>query len=234
MPLHSDFQKILNNYVKQYGAKEGKSFFYAWLNKHGYDDTKAFPGKKMDKKTIDNFEFKTSNQNVNIDEEKGIVSGYIATTHPDFSKDVGRGKDGDILTVNVLQKIVDKINSTNPQDQFAKGISVLHDWVYEKNVHKPVAGTATKAELRDMDAGHKGVWIEGQLDKHFKSKDIEGNPIDYETVADRVKTRIYPGFSIEMNNAQGTLEQHGDKVYRRVEDLEYLMEVSSLLQKSIL
>ena len=46
MPLHPDFHKILNNYVKQYGAKKGKSVFYAWLNKHGYDDTKPFPGKK--------------------------------------------------------------------------------------------------------------------------------------------------------------------------------------------
>ncbi len=222
MPLHSDFQKILNNYVKQYGSKKGKSVFYAWLNKHGYDDTKAFPGKKMDKKTINNFEFKTSNQNVNIDEEKGIVSGFIATTHPDNSKDVSRGKDGDILTVGFLQKIVDKINSTNPQDQSAKGVSVLHDWVYEANIHKPVAGTTIKAELRDMDKGHKGVWVDDQLDKHFDSTDMNGKSINYEIVSDRVKTRIYPGFSIEMNNARGNLEQKGDKIYRIVEDAEYI------------
>ena len=39
MPKHKDFQKIYNNMLKQYG-KRGKQVYYAWVNKHGYDDTK--------------------------------------------------------------------------------------------------------------------------------------------------------------------------------------------------
>jgi hypothetical protein len=46
MPLHPDFQKIYDKMVAQYGAKKGKSVFYAWVNQHEYDDTKPFPGKK--------------------------------------------------------------------------------------------------------------------------------------------------------------------------------------------
>jgi len=46
MPLHPDFQKIYDKMVAQYGAKKGKTVFYAWVNQHGYDDTKPFPGKK--------------------------------------------------------------------------------------------------------------------------------------------------------------------------------------------
>lgn len=46
MPLHPDFQKIYDKMVAQYGAKKGKSVFYAWVNQHKYDDTKPFPGKK--------------------------------------------------------------------------------------------------------------------------------------------------------------------------------------------
>jgi hypothetical protein len=46
MPLHPDFQKVMDRMMKQYGPDKGKQMFYAWKNKHGYDDTKAFPGKK--------------------------------------------------------------------------------------------------------------------------------------------------------------------------------------------
>ncbi len=43
MPLSKDFQDILDRMIKQYGDEKGKSVFYAWLNKHKYDDTKPFP-----------------------------------------------------------------------------------------------------------------------------------------------------------------------------------------------
>ena len=46
MPLHADFKKIYGNMVKQYGAKKGKSIFYAYVNKHKLDDTKPYPKKE--------------------------------------------------------------------------------------------------------------------------------------------------------------------------------------------
>jgi hypothetical protein len=46
MPLNADFQKVMDDMIKRYGPEKGKKMFYAWKNKHGYDDTKSFPGKK--------------------------------------------------------------------------------------------------------------------------------------------------------------------------------------------
>ena len=45
-PMHKDFSKIKSGMVKQYGKDKGEQVYYAWLNKHGYDDTKAFPSKE--------------------------------------------------------------------------------------------------------------------------------------------------------------------------------------------
>jgi hypothetical protein len=45
-PLHKDYQKIKSKMVAQYGKDKGEQVYYAWLNKHNYDDTKAFPNKE--------------------------------------------------------------------------------------------------------------------------------------------------------------------------------------------
>jgi len=42
MPMHPDFVKILSRFKRQYGDEEGERLFYAWLNKHDLDDTKAY------------------------------------------------------------------------------------------------------------------------------------------------------------------------------------------------
>ena len=44
MPIHPDWQKVLDSMVKQYGAKKGTSVFYATMKKKGIDYTK--PAKK--------------------------------------------------------------------------------------------------------------------------------------------------------------------------------------------
>ena len=44
-PKHKDYKRIYAGMIKQYGPEKGKQVYYAWLNKHGYDDTKAFPSK---------------------------------------------------------------------------------------------------------------------------------------------------------------------------------------------
>jgi len=41
-PLHPDFQRILANFIKQYGKEKGTRLFYAWVNKHNLDDTKPY------------------------------------------------------------------------------------------------------------------------------------------------------------------------------------------------
>jgi len=41
MPLHPDFQKILESFKEEYGEEEGERRFYAWLRSRGYDETKS-------------------------------------------------------------------------------------------------------------------------------------------------------------------------------------------------
>jgi hypothetical protein len=41
-PLHPDFQKILQQFIKRYGEEKGKQYFYAWVNQLGLDDTKPY------------------------------------------------------------------------------------------------------------------------------------------------------------------------------------------------
>ena len=41
-PLHPDFQRILANFIKQYGKEKGTEYFYAWVRKHKLDDTKPY------------------------------------------------------------------------------------------------------------------------------------------------------------------------------------------------
>jgi len=41
-PRHDDFKKILDNFIRQYGEEKGTRLFYAWVNKHGLDDTKPY------------------------------------------------------------------------------------------------------------------------------------------------------------------------------------------------
>ena len=39
-PMSDDFERILQNFIRQYGQEKGKQYYYAWLNKHNLDDTK--------------------------------------------------------------------------------------------------------------------------------------------------------------------------------------------------
>jgi hypothetical protein len=45
LPRHEDFEKIYQNFIDQYG-EEGEQKYFAWLNEHGYDDTKPMPKKE--------------------------------------------------------------------------------------------------------------------------------------------------------------------------------------------
>lgn len=41
MPKHPDFQHVYDLMLKEYGEEKGKKVYYAWLNKHQYDDTQS-------------------------------------------------------------------------------------------------------------------------------------------------------------------------------------------------
>ena len=42
MPIHPDFQKIYNSFIKRYKG-QGKEYYYRWVNKNKLDDTKPMP-----------------------------------------------------------------------------------------------------------------------------------------------------------------------------------------------
>ncbi len=80
MPRHPDFERIYKRFVKQYGPKKGEDYYYAWINKKGYDDTKPFPGKGGEKK-----ELRCLVRGLEIKEtpEAFHVEGLISTSHID-------------------------------------------------------------------------------------------------------------------------------------------------------
>ncbi|MCD6528762.1 hypothetical protein J7L06_00520 [Candidatus Bathyarchaeota archaeon] len=41
-PLHPDFQKILDQFIKRYGKEEGERLFWAWVNKMGLNPDKPY------------------------------------------------------------------------------------------------------------------------------------------------------------------------------------------------
>ncbi len=50
MPLHPDFQKILDQFKARYGNKKGTSVFYAWINKRKLDYTKAYSQAQLQRR----------------------------------------------------------------------------------------------------------------------------------------------------------------------------------------
>lgn len=45
MPIHPDWQKVLDSMIQQYGKKKGTSVFYATMKKKGIDYSKPAPSK---------------------------------------------------------------------------------------------------------------------------------------------------------------------------------------------
>ncbi|MGC8850200.1 MAG: hypothetical protein ACP5QI_06985, partial [Candidatus Bathyarchaeia archaeon] len=41
MPMHPDFQKILESFKEEYGEEEGERRFWAWIRSRGYDETRS-------------------------------------------------------------------------------------------------------------------------------------------------------------------------------------------------
>ena len=44
-PMSDDFERILQNFIRQYGKEKGTQNYYAWLNKLHLDDTKPYKNK---------------------------------------------------------------------------------------------------------------------------------------------------------------------------------------------
>jgi len=78
MPRHEDFQKIIQNFIDQYGTEEGEQKYFAWLNEHGYDDTKPMP-KKESFSWVGDIKAVPDSQNL----IRGEALHPLKTLHPD-------------------------------------------------------------------------------------------------------------------------------------------------------
>lgn len=56
-PLHPDFQKILQQFIKRYGQAIGTQYFHAWVNQLGLDDTKPYGHREKFKWAQSHFRF---------------------------------------------------------------------------------------------------------------------------------------------------------------------------------
>ena len=129
-----------------------------------------------------------SSGSITFKEEKGefYSEGFIATTHPDRAASEDGKFVGDVIPKGTLQTIVDTINNrSHPEAGMA---SLRHDWIREQNPDLAPAGKATSAEIREMDGGHFGVWVETHHRKDHPA---------FEEIKRDVEQGYLPGYSIE-------------------------------------
>jgi len=176
IPLHPDFQKVYDNFVSEYGAEKGKKLFYAYVNKHGYDDTKPMPSKKeLRDSSVYGLEIKEL-------QDSYVIGGIIATTHIDSVNDK--------IMKETLEKWAKEINDGSPR---ANKLSYHHDRTDPKVVGVGLKGSAKVITLPNNEYG---LYVESELNKtHELFKDI---------VYEKEKGMI-DSFSIEYDASKGSL-----------------------------
>ena len=99
MPKHNDFQHIYAGMIEQYGKEKGEQVYYAYINKHGYDDTKPMNEQKKKKKGVDDtgFFYKVGSLDFVKDESAGGMKYFVGTLSS-TSLDL----DGERLTKSAL------------------------------------------------------------------------------------------------------------------------------------
>jgi hypothetical protein len=106
MPMHDDFEKIYQNFIRQYGEEEGKKNYYAWLQKMGYDDTKPMPKEKVREHVQAILPFKVLEKIV----DKPLRIRGIAMT-------AGMSRNFNIYTPQELQNFANKLVSAIGSNQ---------------------------------------------------------------------------------------------------------------------
>lgn len=148
---------------------------------------------------------------VKEEEDSIVVSGLVATTHPD--------RVGDILSENAIGEIVNYINnvdSAGGDNGAYRSVSLFHDWIHEADPTLDEAAflkpTARKIELED---GHFGVEVDAEINKYYKG-DMAVDEIKY-----RIDNHQIAGFSIEYDTDDNHTRdvEYGDKTYRFIDGL---------------
>lgn len=141
--------------------------------------------------------------------------GFIATTHPDRAADYDLGVDGDILSKQVIEQIVEFINSgvaTIDDVGSTRTVSLQHDWLKEHNPDMEPAGMVVPpAEVREMEGGHWGAYVKVHHNKSHPQ---------FEEIKYKVEHGYYPGFSIEYLPGDYEVVNVKDKVFRFLKSIK--------------
>lgn len=140
-----------------------------------------------------------------------IVTGLVATTHPD--------RVYDILSEYSLGQVIDGVNDTSSsggQRGAPRDVSMFHDWIKEDDTSKDVpAWLLPTARMVDLPDGHKGVEVDAKLNKFYDG------PMTPEEVKYRIENGGISGFSIEFaTDADHSTEVvHNGQTYRFIKEL---------------
>ena len=185
MPKNSDFVKIHARFDKQYGKAKGDSFYSAWLEKKGYDDTKAFPKGKEKK------EFMCHVVGLEVKELEGCfhVEGLIATTHVD-NVDEEEGVDiPDRIPKETLESFAEQMNSNI--DARVMGVHHSEGHPYTPEYFGEADVEDHPVIVIELTDGEHGLFVDTKLLKNdpavpgiikdFQSGDLNSFSITYDT-----------------------------------------------------
>lgn len=148
---------------------------------------------------------------VKEEDDSIIVSGLVATTHPD--------RVNDILSEKAIGQIVDYINDTSKAGGDAgayRSVSLFHDWITEEDPTLDEVGfLKPTAEVVELEDGHYGAKVEATLNKYYRGD----MPLD--EVAYRVDNKQISGFSIEydVDESKTKSVDHDGEEYRFIDEL---------------
>lgn len=140
-----------------------------------------------------------------------IVTGLVATTHPD--------RVGDILSKGAVKQIVDYINTIDTigdQNGAYRSVSLFHDWIKEDDpTLDEAAFLRPTARFVELDDGNYGAEVDAVLNKYYRG-DMEFDEIKY-----RIDNKQIAGFSIEYNtdNENSKNISYNGKEYRYIDSL---------------
>lgn len=188
MPKNKDFQKVYNRFIKQYGKEKGEKLYYAWVNKHNYDDTKPFPGGK-DKKE---FEKICSVRGFEIKELEQVfhVEGLIATSHLDEAGKIFDDGISDIIPKETLESWASQINTFEESRimgvHHSEGDESLPQYFGVADVEN------SPAKVVSLTDGEYGLFVDTKLLKNdpltpriismFQSGELDSFSVTYDTL----------------------------------------------------
>jgi len=188
MPKSADFKKIHARFVSQFGSKKGDEAYFAWVNKHKYDDTKSLSSQKKSKERkekrciVNGLEIKENDSEFH-------VKGLIATSHID-SLDQEEGIDiSDVVPVETLNSFADQINTRDKARKMGVHHSEGHPFCAEYFGEADVDNYP--AEVIELNDGKYGLFVDTKLLKNdpktpeliegFKTKELNSFSITYDT-----------------------------------------------------